>query len=342
MTSLSENTVVTTSGGLVELGYGQITSTVVVSSTSFTTPTTIIPDVTVVCDGSPIMVEFYAPQTAIGAGQSQIVFALWEDGAEKHRYWHLKTNPSGSTGTDYDGVKAEIRLTPSAGTHTYRVVGISSPANNSVLAGSATTSNSPAFLRVSKIVQASQFIVPLASAPLVTSLPSAPIDGQEIRYVADATNGIIWNLRYRAASSSAYKWEFIGGSPLHNSNGSYPGAINSASYVDVPSAANVTVPLDGDYMVDFNGKADCTSSQYGSLNNVAVMTATVSPSDTKAAGVATYTTSGGYVRGSFSRLVNLDGVSAGETIKMQARAAVGSVSIVYHYTGMSVTPIRVG
>ena len=171
-----------TPGGLVELGYGQITSTVVVSSTSFTTPTTIIPDVTVVCDGSPIMVEFYAPQTSISAGQSQLVFALWEDGAEKHRYWQLKVNPAGSTGVDYDGVKAETRLTPSAGTHTYRVVGISGPANNSVLAGSATTSNSPAFLRVSKIVQATQWPAVTTGTIICTSStrPASPFEGQTI------------------------------------------------------------------------------------------------------------------------------------------------------------------
>jgi hypothetical protein len=39
----------------------------------------------------------------------------------------------------------------------------------------------------------------------------APQDGDEVYYAADATNGVIWHLRYRAASSSSYKWEFVGG-----------------------------------------------------------------------------------------------------------------------------------
>src|SRR4030095_11342304 len=47
--------------------------------------------------------------------------------------------------------------------------------------------------------------------PLVSALPGSPFDGQEIYYLADATNSVIWHLRYRAGSSSAYKWEFIGG-----------------------------------------------------------------------------------------------------------------------------------
>lgn len=182
MTSLTDTQVITASGGLVELGYGQITSSVTVTSTSFTTPTTIIPDVTVVCDGSPILVEFYASQTAISSGQSQIVFALWEDGSEKHRYWLLKVNPTGSTGVDYDGVKAEVRLTPSAGSHTYSVKAFSSPANNSVLAGSGTTTQSPAFLRVSKIVQATQWPAVTTGTIICTSStrPSAPFEGQKI------------------------------------------------------------------------------------------------------------------------------------------------------------------
>src|SRR4051812_22380129 len=54
----------------------------------------------------------------------------------------------------------------------------------------------------------------------VTSLPVSPVDGQEVYYVADATNGVLWHLRYNAASASAYKWEFVGGSPLESSSAS--------------------------------------------------------------------------------------------------------------------------
>jgi hypothetical protein len=235
-----------TPGGLVELGYGQITSTVVVSSTSFTTPTTIIPDVTVVCDGSPIMVEFYAPQTSISAGQSQLVFALWEDGAEKHRYWQLKVNPAGSTGVDYDGVKAETRLTPSAGTHTYRVVGISGPANNSVLAGSATTSNSPAFLRISKIVQQNDGLKPFWTPPIVTQLPSNATVGDQVVYAADAANGVYWSLYYDGIGT--YPWKFVGGSSLKSwSNTTF--STSSTSFVVDTNFTGITIPLAGDYEI---------------------------------------------------------------------------------------------
>lgn len=52
----------------------------------------------------------------------------------------------------------------------------------------------------------------IAAIPtLVSSLPVSPADGQEIYYQADATNGVIWHLRYRAASASSFKWECVGG-----------------------------------------------------------------------------------------------------------------------------------
>src|SRR3954451_5923766 len=51
----------------------------------------------------------------------------------------------------------------------------------------------------------------LASAPIVTSLPATPVDGQECNYLADATNGVMWHLVYRAADA---KWYYTGGPPL--------------------------------------------------------------------------------------------------------------------------------
>src|SRR5215218_6358847 len=55
-------------------------------------------------------------------------------------------------------------------------------------------------------------------APLavVTALPGSPVDGQEVIYqnASMASVGVAWRLKYRSASGSAYKWEFIGGAPL--------------------------------------------------------------------------------------------------------------------------------
>ena len=85
------------------------------------------------------------------------------------------------------------------------------------------------------------------SAPLVTSLPGSPVDGQECYY---RTGETIWHLRYRAAAVSAYKWECVGGQPLvaTGTGGSF--SSTTPSTTNTPS---LTVPLAGDYETDFGG-----------------------------------------------------------------------------------------
>jgi hypothetical protein len=90
--------------------------------------------------------------------------------------------------------------------------------------------------------------------PLVSSLPGSPVDGQEVFYLADATTGAVWHLRYRAASSSPYKWELVGGSELVSvATGSSPTTGTGASWSPVLSDGNGTTrvvpPLSGDYDV---------------------------------------------------------------------------------------------
>jgi hypothetical protein len=98
---------------------------------------------------------------------------------------------------------------------------------------------------------------PIAS--FVSTLPSSPYDGQECYYLADAAAGIVWHLRYRAASTSAYKWEMLGGAPLRGAdlgNGGDPTAAGesttSAAFVDLATLGpDVTVPLAGEYLVSW-------------------------------------------------------------------------------------------
>jgi hypothetical protein len=54
-----------------------------------------------------------------------------------------------------------------------------------------------------------------AAAPSFgTSLPASPVDGQEAILVNSVTaSSYQWRFRYNAGSSSAYKWEFVGGQP---------------------------------------------------------------------------------------------------------------------------------
>lgn len=82
---------------------------------------------------------------------------------------------------------------------------------------------------------------------LSATAPAAPSDGDLWDFVADATNGVIWTFRYRAASASAYKWEYVGGNPLRV-NVDTAESTASAVLVDLTTVGpTVTIPLSGEY-----------------------------------------------------------------------------------------------
>jgi hypothetical protein len=97
-----------------------------------------------------------------------------------------------------------------------------------------------------------------AIPPLVTVLPATPVDKQEVYFLADAANGIIWHLRYRAASASPYKWEFVGGSPMTaevQPQAALTGNYNSTGDI----GPNVQLPaLAGAYLLSFGANAYST------------------------------------------------------------------------------------
>lgn len=87
---------------------------------------------------------------------------------------------------------------------------------------------------------------PKFTSPIVSALPPAPFDGQEIYYqnVAMATDGVVWHFRYREGSTSAYKWEKIGGSKLY-AQSTVPQNVPTTTPTVVPPS--LTLPLAGEY-----------------------------------------------------------------------------------------------
>lgn len=90
-----------------------------------------------------------------------------------------------------------------------------------------------------------------ALAPsLVSALPGSPIDGQEVYYqnTAMGNAGIVWTFRYRAASASIHKWEFVGG-PKWVAGPS--GSINFAKAEEkaLTVGPEITIPITGTYQV---------------------------------------------------------------------------------------------
>lgn len=89
----------------------------------------------------------------------------------------------------------------------------------------------------------------LASAPVVTTLPATPVDGQECNYLADATNGVVWHLVYRSATG---KWHMTGGPPLYGEVANGGNGIPSTAYGDPGTAGpSVVLPLAGTYLLEY-------------------------------------------------------------------------------------------
>ena len=177
--------------------------------------------------------------------------------------------------------------------------------------------------------------VAAAVPTFVTSLPTGATDGQEIYYQADATNGVIWHLRYNAGSASAYKWEFVGGSDIVSRVETAEGTA-STTYVDLATVGpSVTVPLAGDYSIELSAILEHTTASAFMAHSVQVGATLATDNDWQAyhAGVANQMVSG-------FRWMKKTGLAASTvlTSKYRVSGATGTA----RNRGMRVRPIRVG
>lgn len=174
-------------------------------------------------------------------------------------------------------------------------------------------------------------------ASLVTSLPASPADGQECHYLADNANGLVWHLRYRAASSSAYKWEVVGGSPLTQQVDALV-TSTSSTFTALAGGPSITVPLAGDYLVGIGATTSLNASSQSTYMTYTV--GAVAADNTDGINLAQPTS----VIGTWASLAH--------TRRKNAIAAAAALVAVYAATGggtgswqwrwMNVMPIRVG
>lgn len=182
---------------------------------------------------------------------------------------------------------------------------------------------------------------PSTPIPLVISLPSSPVDGQEIYYLADATNGIIWHLRYRASSPSIYKWEAVSQpSPLYQEiTGGM--TVTSGSYIDTSTPGPlITVPLAGDYNASLYVEAVISAGYVGSQTaRAAVKKGTAATSDDDSVEIWNNDGSGRAVSAS-RPVIRCLGIAANAQLKVQYR--VGGQTWDFLNRRLGVTPVRVG
>ena len=161
---------------------------------------------------------------------------------------------------------------------------------------------------------------PSAGISYGTTLPVAPVDGQEAILVDSVTNpSYQWRFRYNAGSTSPYKWEFIGGAPARAEIVTGE-STSSASYVDLATVGpTVVVPREGDYRCEFgcqSWNSVATQGAAAALKNGAIATADAQAvwSSTNAVGLST----------SVARALTLAGVLAGATLKLQYKSTSGA------------------
>lgn len=174
----------------------------------------------------------------------------------------------------------------------------------------------------------------LGEVPVVTSLPVNPYDGQEIDYVADAANGVVWRFKYRSASGSAYKWEFVGGPALRALVSTLEGRNNAAFGALATAGPSVTVPLAGDYDVQVGSRMQAGSG------SVAVHSYAVGGTGAADADAAVVATAGGD-SSCVSAVTRKTGVAAAAAIVSQYRNS-GPSTCNYLNRWMAVFPVRVG
>jgi hypothetical protein len=177
----------------------------------------------------------------------------------------------------------------------------------------------------------------LSGPTRVTVLPAAPIDGQEIYYVADATNGVIWHLRYNAASASAYKWEFVGGAPIRAwDNNNYTFATG-AGYNPPSAGVYVTTALAGDYEVSFGSYVRNDSGASTDLWT-AVRIGAAAAVDANAVDV--YLPNGEYL--SVARTVFVTQPTAGANLSLEHKNLGGNFNTTVNRRFIAARPVRVG
>lgn len=134
--------------------------------------------------------------------------------------------------------------------------------------GTGSGGNMPPFLVTNYIIRAvadapRSGLAYGSTPPIVTALPSNPQFGDVVTYIADATNGVAWDLQYDATGT--YPWKFIGGSPLTASAvGTYttPATGATSNYVNsgLSGSPTITAPLAGDYITRVNANAKTSNS----------------------------------------------------------------------------------
>ena len=284
------------------------------------------------CDGAAVSRTTYADLftiigTAYGVGNGTTTF-----------------NVPDSTGTIIYATKLATRVTSAD----LSVGSAGSITSAMILDGTIATADIAA-----NAVTSAKLATGATSATYVTTLPSSPVDGQEVYYQSTtagtgggasnsmATVGAVWHLRYRSAASGSYKWEFVGGGQLSALQTAGLTTVTATTYATDAGAPVITVPVAGDYDVTFSAQAmDNQTAAYQALITAATAIPSNAVGDPLSAMYRQETNAGVNVMVPASRTVRLTGLAASASLATYQRVTGGTGR--YFNRSLMAVPIRVG
>lgn len=174
--------------------------------------------------------------------------------------------------------------------------------------------------------------------PIVTALPTtgpsggALMDGQECQYLADATNGVVWHLKYKTSTT---KWHFIGGGSLAAADVVTDQSTSSTGYTALGTAGpSVTLPLAGDYDISFGSNSYLTGTAGNLYHSFDVGGTAASDNDAVIYNGANISVTG-------SKTVRKTGVAAAAAIVSKYRVANAATGGHWMNRWLRAVPIRV-
>lgn len=144
--------------------------------------------------------------------------------------------------------------------------------------------------------------------------------------------GAVWHLRYRAASASAYKWEFVGGATTANKVVAAVTAT-SPSNAGKPGGPVITIPLAGEYLIEYGATVQGSGSGYAAITPFYnSLTLSLGADNEAVQYPATYA--------SVSEKTYEALTPAGNVLEVVYRTDAGTATFIRRY--LTATPIRVG
>jgi PKD repeat protein len=132
-----------------EIAYAQITSPVTISATTEGAAQDVVSSGAVTYDGTAVYIEFYAPRVDVGAAAETIL--VLQDGATALGWIGYFSVGAVTAIQQRTPARLSRKLTPSAGSHTYKITGFRVTVNGTVQAGAGgSAAFMPAYIRVTK------------------------------------------------------------------------------------------------------------------------------------------------------------------------------------------------